>query len=281
MFKRIPLPAIVGIALMFIALVAFFMATSAFQQKTSIMVAGSDLAPFVRADSSLQAVAVPKASVTSNDLTQSDYRKDYADKNIPVIPVIQFLKGQRLDKNAIAVNAQASFASVLPDERVISVSATLTGSVLGTPGPGDVVDVEAVGSASDGSSISSQFDKVLCVTDKATGCKNVVPASAVTSSTKTSGGLGSGGTASLFMLLAVPTADALQLAGQQVAVSLNPFCKVGPAGRFYSVQQSQPCSAPQGRIASTPAPASATAPATPGGSAQTTTTTSTTTTTGH
>lgn len=265
--RRFPLSAVLGVVLMFIAFFGIFVGINGFMKKTTIMVANGNLAAFVDARSHLRFQAVPTASVTSNDITAAEYDSSY--KSQPVLPLVPVLDGQRLDKRIVAVSP---LSFVLPDERVIGVTASLAQAAGGNIRSGSVVDVQGANNGLSSAS-GSQFDKVLCVSQNPADCSTLVPGSTFKSS-KSGGGLVSGGGSSsgptVYLALAVPTADALTLGGEQVSLSLDPFCAVDRNGYFVSVQPNRPCAAPQGRQASSP-PANETQ--------QTTTTTTPTTTT--
>lgn len=240
--RKTRMMTIIGFALVFVVLMLFFMSTSAFQQKEEVVVANAPLVPFVRANDQVTFKKVPKKSVEDTDLTRAEYQSNFLDKKKPLIPVIDFLPGQRIDERALTGDAASSFSAVLPDERVVSVTATLAASVLGTPRPGDVVDISVRGNQE--GSIAT-FAKLICISAKPNGCKDVVPNSVV-------GADLAGDKGAIYMLLAVAKAEALNVAGQDVIVSLNPFCRVGDYGRFVSVRRDNPCEAPQGRLASSP-----------------------------
>lgn len=261
--RRLSLGPAAGVVLLFIVFFFAFVSFRSFAQRTQIVVANGNLASFVDARSHIRYQGVPSASVGSNDITKADYLASY--KKAPLLPLLPVLDGQRLDRRALAKSGVTSFASVLPDERVVAVNASLTGATAGAVRAGSVVDLQGATNGV-GASQGSKFDKVLCISAKDTGCKDLIPDSTLTTSKSGSSFTGGGGgTTNVLMVIAVPTLDAPTLAGQTVTASLDPFCGVGENGHFVSLRPDYPCQAPQDRMASAAAkqgPAPAAAPAT-------------------
>lgn len=266
---------VAGAILVFAIGIGFFITTQSFQKTTAIVEAKSTLSPFIAAQpNQLESVAVPQASVTANDLTWANYQANYVSKNAPLIPTMTVLDGDRLDQRLIAAAPQSSFATVLPDERVIAVTTSVPGAVLGVVQPGDVVDVQTAGNGVNGSQ-GSQFAKVLCASGSAKGCEGVLPSGVALSGVSSSS---SGGQSNpVNVLLVVQKDDAAVLAGQSVTMSLNPFCAVGADGHFVSLRKDEPCQAPADRLASQPskAPAATTNAGTTNGQTSTQQTTTT------
>jgi len=259
--KRLNLPLVIAIFLIAVAGVGFYSAYKKEQDQVTIMAAGSKvLVPYIAVQANqLSPVAVSKSSyISGQDLLQSDYNKLYGSNCATtcqlMIPAVPILPGQRVDVNALVgqgkanpTQAEQSFSIVLPDERVVAVSATVSGAILGVVLPGDVVDVQAAGNGS--AQFVSTFAKVLCVSTSASGCKGVLAAGespSVGNASITNGP--SGGPVQI--LLAVAQGDADQIAGQQVTLSKNTYCAVDPFGFFVSVQSQLRCNPPADRMAS-------------------------------
>jgi hypothetical protein len=296
LFKRLNPPLIIAIVLIAVAGIGFFTALTNEQNRVNVMVAKTTLHPFIAIQSSdIGVSAVSRSSLTPDDLTQADYKSLYTDfkdasgKAAPrdLIPTFTILNGQRIDKAALVDPArpQQSFSIVLPDERVVAASSSVSGADLGVVQPGAVVDVQTAGSGSD--QVISSFAKVLCISSDPNGCTGVLGGGQKPTLGKVKAGLGSSSTGAVQILLALSQGDASQIAGQQVSLSLNTYCSVDQFGFFVSVQTGLRCQAPAGRMASdatlrkkresqsAPA-ATTTTPGTNGG----TTTSLTTTTTG-
>jgi hypothetical protein len=235
-------PLILGIVFVILAGVGAFIAISRAQNNEDIMVAKKDIAAysFVGPDQ-LQAQGVAKSSVTSNDLT----KKEFEDMNSKAVVTGPFLADQRIDKRYIVKGQETSFAGVLPDERVVAASATVTGAAVGTIQAGDVVDASVEGGGS-----LVDFAKVLCIATEPSGCKALLPAGVKLNASDNSDG--NSDSKSVLLLFAVPADLASEIAGKSVTLSLNPFCRVDNKGFFYSPQGQDgfQCQAPGGRDAS-------------------------------
>jgi len=238
MFKNLKLNlTAVGAAVMIVVagilVVAFLSAAS---KTTAVMTASADLSPYLSARSGQLAVTnVPAKSVTSDDLTQAEYQSEYVAQNLSVVPLLTILSGQRIDKRAVALVPEQSFAVVLPDEAVVAVNSSLSGALNGGIKAGDIVDVILnSNSGGSGAAPESNFAKVLCVGTTLADCAGVTPTAAkftktkVTDSTATSG--------PIKVLLAMNKDDAPQFAGQPVAFSLNPLCAFDANGFFVSTR---------------------------------------------
>jgi hypothetical protein len=235
------LPLIIGIAFVVLAGVGAFFAISRSQNNEAIMVAKTDLSAysFVGPDQ-LEAQSVPQASIGSDDLTKAEFE----DLKSQIVITGPFLAGQRIDQRYIVDSDNASFAGVLPDERVVAANSTASGSAVGTIQAGDVVDVTV-----DGGEAEVPFAKVICIATEPSGCQGVLPAG-VNINAADSGNDQSEG--SVLLLLAVPEFDASSIAGQSVTLALNPFCRVDNEGFFYSPRGAEglQCTTPSGRDAS-------------------------------
>lgn len=255
MRKSSKLPAIIGGLFIIAAGIAVFMVLKGVSNDVNVMTAKSDIAAYSFVDSSdLTATPVPEASVTSDDLTESEFNDKYHGKFTIAAPV---LSGQRIDVRDIPKQDNASFGAVLPDERVVAVTSTVPGAAVGTIQAGDVVDVamdSTTGLSGTGANASS-FDKVLCIASSASGCQGVLPPG-VDINAPSDSSTSSVNNNPVLVLLAVPENDASGIAGQNVDLSLNPFCSVDNQGYFTSPQRDEGskflCQAPSDRIASNP-----------------------------
>lgn len=251
--RRFNLPLIIAIFLIAVAGFGFYSAFRKAQDSVAVMVASNDLPPFIAIqEGGIEPVEVPRGSVTEDDIEQSEYEALVEERGGSLIPVIIVLKGQRLNEKAIAEDPQSSFSIVLPDERVVAVTASVPGAVLGAIQPGAVVDVQTAGRGSDVAAAS--FAKVLCVAADAKQCEGVLPAGQqLTVGGEESGVSSSNSGGPIKILLVVAADEANKIAGQNVTVSLNTFCRVDPKGYFVSVQEARRCEVPLGgRLAATP-----------------------------
>ncbi len=239
------LPIIIAAILIVVAGVIFFMAIIGVQQLVPVMVPKSDTGAYaILRPSDLTTVDVPKKAVEDQPgiLTEDEYNKQYNQQGNKktLITTARLFKDEPISQNRIAATASQSYAAVLPDERVVSVTTTMPGSVLGTIQPGDVVDVSGSGSSD---STSTSDAKVLCISSKSDGCASVLPPSVeVTASAESSSASSSqNGAQSVYLILAVPTADAGSLAGGSVVLSLNTYCAFDASGKFIDARENQPC----------------------------------------
>jgi Flp pilus assembly protein CpaB len=239
-------PLIVGIILCVVAAVAFFLALTRVRDESNIIVAKENIAAFSYVDqSNSEPVGVPKSSITENDITE----KEFNDLENKFATSTSFLAGQRIDKRSI-VKGESSFGVVLPDERVVAVTSTVSGIGGGLIKPGDIVDVQiGGGSASGGNQTVSEFSKVLCVALDPNECQDVVPDGVKVPTSQTN-------SEQIMVVLATPENDAASIAGQEVTLSLNPFCRVDARGYFFSPRASEGsgfrCAPDPSRLASKP-----------------------------
>lgn len=254
MRKSSKLPAIIGTIFIIAAGIAVFMVLKGVSNDVTVMTAKNDLPAYsFVTGKDLTATQVPEASVTSDDLTQSEFDGKYKGKFVIASPV---LSGQRIDTRTIPSADNASFSAVLPDERVVAVTATVPGAASGTIQAGDVVDATLSGVGTDtAGSASSSYDKVLCVATQPSGCEGVLPPGVNINAADQSSQTAASDNPVL-VILAVPQTDAAALAGNNVALSLNPFCQVDTDGYFFSPRSSSGkdflCQAPSDREAAHP-----------------------------
>lgn len=229
------LPLIAGAALFVIALVGFFSAYVSARSEAKIVVAAKPLPAFQQvSEGDIVFQGVPKSSITEGDITEEEFNERYG-KDRLFVPTSYILQGERVQEGNAAKDPKASFAIVSPDERVVAVTASISGAAVGTIHAGDIVDVTQSGSATGGGA-SANFAKVLCISDRADGCKDVIaPGVSVSASTESTGN----DDEPVNVLLAVADEDAPALAGQAVALALNPFCEVNETGAFDTRKGSQ------------------------------------------
>lgn len=250
--KTKTLPLIIGVGLCLAAAVAFFLAFTGARSQENIMVAKENISAFSYVDSSnVEAVGVAKSSITGDDLTEQEFN----DLGQKFATASSFLAGQRIDSRSIA-DETASFGVVLPDERVVAATSTLAGISGGLIKAGDVVDVQAGGESSvDGTTeTSTAFAKVLCVAVDPNECQAVIPDGV--NIPKGDESPGNSSDQQILVILAAEENEAPLIAGKEVTLSLNPFCRVNPEGYFVSPRREDGrefvCSPDQSRIASNP-----------------------------
>lgn len=224
------LPLVAAIVLIGIAAFGFFSIIRGITSNEEVMVAASTLEAYTFvSQEDLETKEVPQSAVSDDVLTREEYENLFFDeegKDLGTVLTYPFLEGQWIVEGGLSKDPENTFAVVLPDERVAAVTASATGAGLGTIRPGDVVTVSREGTSGDGG-IVIEYAKVLCLTTKANGCTNVLPGSRGTS--ETSEGAGEG---SYYILLAVPADLAPSISGASVALTQDPFCRVGPEGQF-------------------------------------------------
>jgi len=210
---------------------------------TKVMVAKGDIAAysFVGPDD-LASSDVARGSVNSDDLTEDEF----SNLGESFVTSSAVLSGQRIDSRNV-IDGDVSFGGVLPDERIVAATSTVAGAAVGTIQAGDVVDI----GGGDGQGLSD-YAKVLCIAASASGCSNVVPAGTdINAGDEESG---SSRDQTVILLLAVRDGDAGTVAGQEVVLSLNPFCRVDSEGFFVSPRGDKGeafiCRVPADRLAS-------------------------------
>lgn len=220
------LPAIIVAVLILIVGIGFYQVVVLAKNETNVVTAAHDLPAYsFVSDPELEFTPVPKGSITENDLTEEEYRELYGDGGM--VLTAQVLAGQRIDKREVAEGPQESFSVVLPDERVVAATTTLTGAAVGTIQAGNVVDVSTEGGLDGG--IGVEFAKVICIANSATDCQGVLPPGVDLSASGSSEGIS--------LLLAVPREAADEVSGKQVTLALNPFCRVDRTGHFVPTRE--------------------------------------------
>jgi len=225
--KTSKFPLIIGVVFILLAAVGAWWAISQAQNNGEVMVAKSNISAYsFVSDAELEALSVPLSSITGDDLT----KKEFEDMNSKAVISNPVLSGQRIDKRYVLSAENASFAAVLPDERIVAANSSVTGAAIGTIQAGDVVDVTV-----DGGALSSPFSKVLCIATEPSGCSAILPAGVdINADDSGDSGSSSSGDQSVLLLLAVPTDEASAISGQSVTLALNPFCRVDNNGYFFS-----------------------------------------------
>jgi len=251
--KRTPkISLIVGSILILLAGVFAYQLLVAAQNNVDIVVPAKDLAAYSFIDSGdLTTLGVPQGSVTDNDLTASEFEDQFNGEAVITSPILQ---DQRIDKRSIASGDNASFAVVLPDERVVAVNSTVSGAAVGTIQAGDVVDVTTTGSGLSSAATASGYDKVLCIGTQPSDCQGILPPGVkLNVDSESDNESAAAGDSPVTVLLAVPANDASLISGQSVNLSLNPFCRVDAEGYFYSPRKDSGldfrCKAPSDRLA--------------------------------
>jgi hypothetical protein len=246
-------PIIIAVAVILAAGIFSFILLRGIQDNVNVVVPKEDLAAYsFVGESDVDFVGVPKASVTEYDLTEDEFQNEYEGEVVISAPV---LSQQRIDNRYIAADS-ASFAVVLPDERIVAATSSVAGAAVGTIQAGDVVDINAGGGLSVSEGGSSQYAKVLCIATQPSGCSAVLPPGVninANDNDETTGVT----QAPVIVLLATVAADASAISGQEVTLALNPFCRVDKEGYFTSPREGTGdnrfmCRAPADRLASRP-----------------------------
>jgi hypothetical protein len=235
--KRIKnLPLLIALVLIGVAGFGFFSIIQSLRNDVTILVAKDNLAAYtyVEKGKDFNTLDVPEAVVTADMLTEEEYNSLFVDENGDdrgTVLTYPFLRDQWIIEQGLSKEPENTFAVVLPDERVASVTTNVTGAGLGTIKPGDVVTVSGSDSGFGDSFPAVDFAKVLCITTQPDGCSNVLPSDgaetnqdSAVSQTSQEG--------PFFLLLAVPKNVASSVSGKEVALTQDPFCRVGPKGMF-------------------------------------------------
>ena len=211
---------LVGVLLAVVVFALIFISLIGVQQKTSVMVATKTIPPYTLVNSSdFASKSVPRDSVTSNDVSPSDFSSKYNHS----VSTTTILSGQRLDNRLITQSSLGTLSVVKPTERVVGVSTTFPGSVAGSIQPGLVVDVVGGGgtSGTSGNVILATNAKVMGVGANAgTGITPSQPQNGQSSSSSSSSASSSQG--GIVVLIAVPQAAATAIAGQAVSLEIVP-----------------------------------------------------------
>lgn len=231
--KRIKnLPLLVAIVLIGVAGVGFYSIIQSVRNDVKVLTAKTALAAYTPVSkASFEVIEVPQAAIegNSNILTEENFDKLFPTGVARVI--YPFVQGQWILASGLAADDGTTLAAVLPGERVVGATSTYPGASLGAIKAGDVVNVTA---GSEGG--SAQNAKVLCITTVPSSCSNIVDPSAAlvtptASSSQASTASDAGG---IFLLLAVAETDADAIAGTQVSLVLNPFCRIDKSGYLVS-----------------------------------------------
>lgn len=235
MMKRIKnLPLVISIVLIGVAGFGFFSIIQGLRNDVTILVAKDNMSAFTYVyKSDFNTLDVPEAVITPQMLTEAEYDDLYVkdetgdDGTVLTYP---FLKEQWIIEAGISKDPEGTFAVVLPDERVASVTTSVTGAGLGTINSGDVVTVSSADDGYGTSFADVEYAKVLCITTQSNGCAKVLPSG--TDVKDDSPISSSGQEGPFFLLLAVPRAVAAGISGKEVALTQDPFCRVGAKGQF-------------------------------------------------
>lgn len=156
----------------------------------------------------LTSIAIPESKSLQGQVFTS---ADFTQQKGPVYAVSNLGAGQLIYDNQIDGNQVKSYQIVSPGERVVAVTTTFAGALAGTLQPGNVVDVEGdEGSARDAKVISVGVGSA--AGQGVGGVNNPVGASEDSKQ--------------IVVMLAVSQGDAPGIAGQEVLMTLNPFCRV-------------------------------------------------------
>lgn len=248
---------ILAAGLILIAGAAFYVAIRSASDLTEVATAAENVPAYtVVRDDDIAWKEVPQGSIVEGqDLTREEYDETYT-REEPLITTAQVLPGARFDVRSIADSSRESFSVVSPDERVVATTSTLSGAAIGTINAGDVVDVTQ-DSTGGTDAAGTSFAKVICIASTLDGCSGVLPSGL---SVKPEGEDDPGDQSGpVYVLLAVQQDAAGEIAGRQVNLALNPFCKFGSVAeglrpdQFYSAREgaAEQCQAPGDRLATT------------------------------
>lgn len=258
---KLNLPLVAATVLIVLAGAVFFTALTKAQNQKNVVVAKTDIPAYtVMTNTDVVFKPVAAGSITNEDITESEWKsrkikfeQENPGQDFGLIATVGILRDQRVDEREVSGKDAESFSVVSPDERIVAVTSDLPGVAIGTIRAGDVVDVTQSGAGGSGSGGTAQYAKVVCLSVTAAGCQKVLPAGILLSISDQQQG-GAGGTATetsrVYVLLAVAQADSNDIAGRQVSLTLNPFCRVDSEGLFVSTRQSVPCQVPGDRQAS-------------------------------
>ncbi len=252
---------VAGSALILVAVLLIVMALLAISpKKTQVLVPKADIQPYVGLSANdfiVRDVAKTGDSVDKNEFTQEYFKKKFkkGKKDLVFFSTIPLLQGQRIDNRVLLDNPQRSLSVVLSDESVITVTTTDAGAIGRSVRAGNVVNV----SSNDANVDPVQFAKVLAI-GPANQVSKVITGQDSAGATPGGSAQKSDGAGQLLVVLAVPSDNALALAGKDVVMSLVPFCTVDNQGYFTSLDKSKnTCEAPPEREASKGGDAAATA----------------------
>lgn len=238
------LPLTIAIVLILIAGFGFYSALQSARDYVTVYAAKTPLAAYSYAspEEAFNEVQVTRSVAESNPeiLTVDEYQEIYQGGGVYII--YPFLQNQFIVESGIASSNSTTLRAVLPEEKVIAVTTSITGAALGAIQSGDVVNVS---NGSDGS--AAQNAKVMCITVNPATCANVLAAGvallppASNNQSQSAGGV--------YALLAVPTGAADSLAGTDVSLILNPFCGIDSKGFLIDKGQGKCQDDGSGRVA--------------------------------
>lgn len=227
---------IVGTA---IALAAVIIASQ--PAKTTFLVPSGQIPAYREiAANQLTEVRVNEDQALDGFLTVAE-ANDLAKDGARLYSLAPLAKGMLVPNSAVSNDANNSLQVVSPDETLVGATTTLPGSLIGSIVPGRVVDV-IVGGNSGG---SAEFAKVIAIggANAAAGLTGVeTPVTGTEQATKSD---------DIQVIFAVAKSDAPLIAGQDVSMTLHPFCEITPEGTIVPTaeDQSAACVVPAGRDA--------------------------------
>lgn len=153
-------------------------------------------------------------------------------------------KGMLVPAAAVSSDQNNSLQVVSPDETLVGATTTLPGSLIGSIVPGRVVDV-IVGGNSGG---RAEFAKVIAIGGAGAAAGLAGVDKPVTGAAKDAD------SNEIQVVFAVASTDAATVAGQDVSMTLHPFCEITPEGTIVptSEDRADACVVPAGRSAGTP-----------------------------
>lgn len=243
--KPFNLTLILGIAGIVAAAIALAVVIIASQPaKTTFLVPSGDIPAYREISANqLTEVQVNDDQALGGFLTVAEANKLAADGK-RLYSLSPLSKGMLVPEGSVSNDATNSLQVVSPDETLVGATTTLPGSLIGSIVPGRVVNV-IVGGNSGG---SAEFAKVIAIG----GANAAVGLSGVEKPVSGSGSE-STGSDDIQVILAVAKADAALIAGQDVSMTLHPFCEITPQGSIVptSDDQADACEVPGSRAAAT------------------------------
>ncbi|WP_217924757.1 hypothetical protein [Miltoncostaea oceani] len=172
----------------------------------------------------------------ANELTEDGAKKLYS--------VSGLRSGLPIDASVVTADPNKGLQIVSGDERLVGVTTNLPGSLVGAVDEGAVVDVIASSTNSGG---TATYAKVIAIGGE-DAAKGVAGANEDIAGAQEENDQAAD---EIQVIVAVASADAAAIAGQEVAMTLLPFCQITPEGKIVptSDDRADACQPPADREA--------------------------------
>lgn len=247
--RKSNLTLIFGIVFIGIAAVAAAITIIAAQPaKVTFVVPSADVPSYreITVDQ-LTEIKVDEDPALEGFLTADEVNALTADGSKKLYSVGPLASGSLIPDRSVVADPAKGLAIVSADETLVGVTTTLPGSLIGTIKAGSVVDAIVDSSTTGGRAVT--FAKVVAIGDEkaAEGLAGVGSPANPSQDEAEAGGQAQ----DIQVVLSVARADADSIAGQEVAMTLYPFCEITEEGAIVptSEERADACQVPAERQA--------------------------------